>query len=77
SAVADLGSLRFDGAFAWLIWAAVHIAGLVEFENKLVVMLQWAWHYVTRNAGARLITGQDPLPKPTPSTDSTFPRHLP
>jgi NADH dehydrogenase len=76
-AVADLGFLRLDGMVAWLIWAAVHIRGLVEFDNKMLVLLQWAWHYVTRKVGARLITGQDPLPKLTSSVDSTFPRHQP
>lgn len=62
SAVADLGFVRFDGMLAWLIWAGLHIRGLVEFDNKALVLLQWAWHYVTHNVGARLITGKDPLP---------------
>lgn len=59
SAVADLRFLRFSGYPAWLIWLFVHIMYLVEYENRLLVLIQWAWNYVTRNRGARLITGQD------------------
>lgn len=57
SAVADLGKLRFSGFFAWLAWLFVHLINLVEFENKLLVLIQWAWYYFTCNRGARLITG--------------------
>jgi NADH dehydrogenase len=56
AAVADLGRLRFSGFPAWLIWAAVHIVYLIEFDNKLLVIIQWAWNYFTRKRGARLIT---------------------
>lgn len=57
SAVADLGRLRFSGFFAWLLWVAVHIRYLIEFDNKALVLFQWAWNYLTRKKGARLITG--------------------
>ncbi len=56
-AVADLGPLRFSGTAAWLAWLFIHLLYLVEFENRLLVLIQWAWSYVTRNRGARLITG--------------------
>jgi NADH dehydrogenase len=56
-AVADLGKLRFTGLIAWFIWALVHIRYLIGFDNKLVVMFQWFWTYLTRQHGARLITG--------------------
>ena len=62
SAVADLGFTRFSGFLAWLIWIFVHIQYLIEFDNKLLVLIQWAWNYFTRNRGARLITGEDPFP---------------
>lgn len=62
AAVADLGFLHFDGFFAWLIWIFVHIRYLIEFDNKVIVLFQWAWNYFTRNRGARLITGNDPFP---------------
>ena len=48
--------------FAWLIWIFVHIRFLIEFDNKLLVLIQWAWNYFTRKRGARLITGKDPFP---------------
>ncbi|MGC9329001.1 MAG: NAD(P)/FAD-dependent oxidoreductase [Candidatus Hinthialibacter sp.] len=59
AAVADLRGMRFSGWLAWMIWLFVHIMYLVEYENRLLVFVQWAWNYFTRNRGARLITGQD------------------
>lgn len=57
AAVADLGWVRFSGYFAWLAWLFVHILYLVQFQNRLLVLLQWAGNYFTRNRSARLITG--------------------
>ncbi|MEJ1935793.1 NAD(P)/FAD-dependent oxidoreductase [Nostoc sp. NIES-2111] len=62
SAVVDLGFMKLKGFFAWLFWLLIHIYFLIEFNNKLVVMIQWAWNYVTRNRGARLITGKEVPP---------------
>jgi NADH dehydrogenase len=62
AAVADFGWLRFDGYLAWLAWLFIHLMYLVEFENRLLVMVQWGWNYFTRNRAARLITGPSPLP---------------
>lgn len=62
AAVADLGRLRFAGRMAWFMWLFIHIAYLIEFDNKLLVMIQWAFDYFTRKRGARLITGRDPHP---------------
>ncbi|MDH3271335.1 MAG: NAD(P)/FAD-dependent oxidoreductase, partial [Gemmatimonadota bacterium] len=56
-AVADIKGLTFGGAFAWLLWSLVHITFLVGFENKLLVMVQWAWQWIIQSRGARLITG--------------------
>lgn len=61
SAVADIGSVKLSGFFAWLIWVFVHIYYLIEFDNKLVVFIQWTWSYFTRKRGARLITGDESL----------------
>jgi NADH dehydrogenase len=61
-AVADLGNLQFKGRFAWFIWIFVHIAYLIEFDNRLMVLIQWAFDYFLRKRGARLITGSDPFP---------------
>jgi NADH dehydrogenase len=58
AAVADLGWIRFAGLPAWLAWLFVHLINLVEFENRVLVLIQWAWSYVTWNRGARLITGE-------------------
>jgi NADH dehydrogenase len=59
AAVADFGSIQFSGYLAWLLWLFVHLMYLVEFENRLLVFLQWAWGYVTRNRGARIIGDYD------------------
>jgi NADH dehydrogenase len=57
SAVAELGKFRFSGFLAWLMWLFVHLVNLVEFENRVLVLIQWGWYYFARNRGARLITG--------------------
>ena len=57
SAVADLGWIKLDGTLAWLLWGLVHVSFLIGFRNRLVVMLDWLWSYVTFQSGARLITG--------------------
>lgn len=59
AAVCDLGRLRFSGGLAWLMWLFVHIAYLIEYDNRLRVLGEWAWSYLTRRRGARLITGAD------------------
>ncbi len=62
AAVVDLGWVRFSGYLAWLAWLFVHLMTLVEFQNRLLVFLQWGWNYLTWNRSARLITGESPLP---------------
>jgi NADH dehydrogenase len=59
AAVVDFGFLKLSGFLAWLVWIFVHIFFLIEFDNKILVMVQWAWNYFTRKRGARLITNQD------------------
>ncbi|MDJ0849586.1 MAG: NAD(P)/FAD-dependent oxidoreductase [Myxococcota bacterium] len=56
SAVANFGRIRFGGLPAWLLWSAVHVLFLIEYENRVLVALRWIWNYVTRNRGTRLIT---------------------
>jgi NADH:ubiquinone reductase (H+-translocating) len=56
-AVAQLGRLRLSGFIAWALWSVAHIYYLIGFRNRLVVAMNWAWHYVTFQRGARLITG--------------------
>jgi len=62
AAVADIGPFQFGGVIAWMVWLFIHIGFLIGFNNKVVVLVQWAWHYVTRKKGALLITGPDPYP---------------
>ena len=45
-----------SGRLAWLLWGLVHIAFLIGFRNRLVVLLDWLWAYLTFKRGARLIT---------------------
>ncbi|MBD2627296.1 NAD(P)/FAD-dependent oxidoreductase [Trichormus variabilis] len=59
AAVVDLGFIKLKGFLAWFVWLFIHIYFLIEFDNKLVVMIQWVWNYFTRNRGARLITGKE------------------
>lgn len=54
-AVADLGKLKFQGFFAWMIWMFVHLISLLGFRNKIVVFINWVGSYLTYNGGARLI----------------------
>ena len=61
-AVADLNWLYLSGVPAWLIWIFIHLVNIVEFQNRLLVLLQWAWLYVSYDRSARLITGKSPLP---------------
>jgi len=58
SAVGTIWKFKVSGWFAWLTWLFVHLLYLVEFENRLLVLIQWAWNYITWNRGARLITGE-------------------
>lgn len=56
--VADFGKIRFAGFPAWLSWLAIHIFYLIGFRNRLLVLVTWAWSYVSFRRGARIITGQ-------------------
>ncbi len=70
AAVADLGWITFSGFIAWLAWLLIHISYLIEFQNRILVLLQWAWNYFTRNRAARLITGAEPPEETTkPAAD--------
>ncbi|HEX4074387.1 MAG TPA: NAD(P)/FAD-dependent oxidoreductase [Candidatus Acidoferrales bacterium] len=62
AAVADLNWLRLSGFPAWVLWIFIHLAYIIEFRNRLLVLVQWAWVYFTYDRSARLITGKCPLP---------------
>ena len=57
--VADFGRLKFSGFPAWAAWLGVHIFFLIGFQNRILVMIQWAWNYITRNRSARLVVRYD------------------
>lgn len=57
-AVADIGRFKFGGVAAWLLWVFVHIAFLVGFRSRVMVLFEWAYAYITFRRGARLITGE-------------------
>ncbi len=62
AAVADLGRIRLSGRVAWLAWLFIHLMLLVGYQNRLLVLMQWAWNFLSRNRSARLITGESSLP---------------
>jgi len=57
-AVAHVWGFKFNGTLAWLSWLFIHLWYIAKFEDRLLVFLQWAWNYFTRNRSARLITGR-------------------
>jgi NADH dehydrogenase len=59
-AVADLGWTQLTGFVAWVAWLFVHLLFLVGYENRVLVLTQWAWYYVWRRRSARLITAWHP-----------------
>jgi NADH dehydrogenase len=66
-AVADFGKLHISGYFAWLAWLFIHLLFLIGFRNRLFVISEWAWAYLTYNHSARLITDpgeKEPLERP-------------
>jgi NADH:ubiquinone reductase (H+-translocating) len=62
AAIAEFGKLHISGFVAWLSWLFVHIFFLIGFRNRIIVLIQWAWSYLTYERGARLITGDQRLP---------------
>ena len=59
AAVADFGRIKLSGFIAWAAWLLVHILYLIGFRNRILVLVEWAWAYVTFQRGARLITGAE------------------
>jgi NADH dehydrogenase len=68
-AVAEIGSMRFGGFIAWLLWSVVHVSFLIGFRSKLFAILEWSWLYVFWSRGARLITGGRAQPEPADRSD--------
>lgn len=54
-AVADLGKIKFQGFFAWMVWMFVHLMSIVGVKNKILIFINWAWNYITFDQSLRLI----------------------
>jgi NADH dehydrogenase len=54
-AVVDLPFMRFKGYFAWFIWMFLHLMLILSVKNKLMIFINWAWYYLTRDSSLRLI----------------------
>lgn len=75
--VAQFPRFSLSGYFAWLAWLFIHVLFLIGFRNRLMVMIQWAWSYLTYERGARLITGSNVLPGWTTSPEHEDDASLP
>ncbi len=58
-AIAVIGKRHLSGFPAWLVWGLIHLREITQFQNRLMVMMQWAWTFFSRRRCARLITGED------------------
>jgi NADH dehydrogenase len=75
AAVAEIGGLKLHGFIAWLVWLFVHLMYIVEFQNRVLVFIQWGFEYLTFSRGARLIAGPaNPPPMPPPQPPSSTER---
>ena len=57
-AVADVFGRHMSGTIAWFLWLFIHIMFLIQFQNRIMVLMQWFWSYLTYNKSARIITGE-------------------
>jgi len=64
AAVAIIGKVKLSGFIAWLVWLVAHIYFLINFRNRLVVMVDWAWAYFTYQRYARIVIRTDPTDRP-------------
>ena len=72
AAVAEIGGLRTEGLFAWLVWVLIHILTLIDFRSRIVVLVEWAYAWLRFERGARLITGEvGPLLEQGPPATTT------
>jgi putative oxidoreductase len=63
AAVVDFGAIKFSGTLAWWFWGLVHVGFLVGMRNRISVMFDWFWSYLTFQSGTRLITGSSVRPE--------------
>ena len=62
AAVADFGWIKLSGPLAWWLWGGIHVLFLAGARNRLSVMIEWFWAYLTFGRGTRLITGDRDTP---------------
>ena len=73
AAIANIFGFHLSGLLAWLTWLFVHLMYIVEFQNRVLVFVQWGFEYLTFSRGARLITGEaarDSLVQPESMRDT-------
>jgi NADH dehydrogenase len=58
-AVVDFSFIKFNGFFAWLIWMFLHLMLILSVKNKLIIFINWAWAYITKDTSLRLILKAD------------------
>jgi NADH dehydrogenase len=61
--VADLRFAKFAGFSAWVLWAVVHVYFLIGFANRLFVLLQWGFDFLTKRRGVRVLPAELPSPR--------------
>jgi NADH dehydrogenase len=67
AAVVVIGKLKLSGFPAWLVWLVAHIYFLINFRNRLIVMIDWGWAYLTYQRYARIMIGASPDEGPQPT----------
>jgi NADH:ubiquinone reductase (H+-translocating) len=72
-AVVQIGRFKWGGFPAWLVWGGVHIAFLIGFRNRVLVLLSWFWNWILNARDARLITGDAELAAPVPLSPEFVP----
>ncbi len=69
-AVVNVGRFRFGGVTAWLMWLFIHLILLINFESRLVVLVRWAFSYMTRSRGSRVLLATGTLRLPVTGAES-------
>lgn len=72
-AIVDLSFIRFHGYFAWYFWMFLHLMLILSVRNKLIIFINWAWNYVTKNSSLRLILQTDRRPFEVSPPEDPFP----
>jgi NADH dehydrogenase len=72
-AVAEFGNgrLKFGGRLAWMLWLFIHIMYLAGFRNRVIVLMEWAYAYVTYRRGARIIRSSEAGPRASLAREAT------